>query len=105
MRFHDSNGHPMKEIGTRIMGYCCDRPEHIVFGRIVVRSLELWATKALECLELSGLFFRGSEDENVKSNADNGGLACEILEEVQTLPGLLCEESVVSGQLELKNQL
>ena len=44
------------------------------------RTLELWARRAIVCSELSGLFFRSSGDENVKSNVDDESLACDVAE-------------------------
>lgn len=35
MVLHHSNSNPKPDIGTRIMSYCCDRPDHVVFGKIV----------------------------------------------------------------------
>jgi hypothetical protein len=39
------------ELGTRIMGYCCRRTDDDVLERI----LELWAGKAIKCIELKKL--------------------------------------------------
>lgn len=43
------------------MEYCCDRPDHVVSGRIVK---ELWnlVQNAIECSMLSELFCRSMED-------------------------------------------
>lgn len=42
---------------------------------------------------------------NVQSSADDRGLPLKFQGETKALPGLLCDESVLSGHLELKNQL
>ena len=38
------------EVGTKIIEYCCDRHEHIVWG-VSWKDLDLCATKISECRE------------------------------------------------------
>lgn len=59
----------------------------------------------LSCSKLGKLFCRSFGDNNVEKVADEGGLACEVSERSKSLLGHLCEETMVSGQLEMKNQL
>lgn len=63
------------EVGTRILGYRCDRPDHVAFGRIVDRLWNYGLGKQLRVL-----FCRSLQYENVESSADDGGLTCEISE-------------------------
>lgn len=35
MVLHHSNSNLKPEISARIMSYCWDRPDHVVFGRVV----------------------------------------------------------------------
>lgn len=61
--------------------------------------------KAIEYRELSNLFCRSLEDKNIESSADSRSLAHNISEGSKPLLRHLCDGSVVSGQLGLKNQL
>lgn len=60
------------------MGYYCDTLTILFLGKIME---ELWKffRKAIECSELSGLLC-GSLEDNIESNAGEGGLTCEALE-------------------------
>lgn len=61
------------------MGYCFDRPDHIILGRIVeVLQTLIW--KGHQCSEINELFCRNFEDKNVVSDEDDGGLTCESSE-------------------------
>lgn len=41
------------EMGTRLVGYFCDQPDHVFWGRI-------WVGKATGCSNLNWLLFSGS---------------------------------------------
>lgn len=43
------------------------------------KCLELLDGNDIECSELSGLF-SGSSEDNAETNADDGGLACDVSE-------------------------
>lgn len=61
------------------MGYVCGRSDHAILVEYLGRSLELWARKAMDCLELSG-----NLEDNPKTRSDDGVLACEISEGSQS---------------------
>lgn len=46
-------------------------------------AFEFWSEKVMDCLELSGMFYAILEDKNVETNADDGGLACEVSEGIK----------------------
>jgi hypothetical protein len=75
----------------------------MMFWEDCEKTLEFWARKATECLKFGELFCRYMEDKNVESSVVDGSLAYQ--REAKSFPGHLCEESVVSGQLGLKNHL
>lgn len=67
--------HPKTEIGTRIVGYCDDRPGLVVSGWIVEGLWDFGLEKSLNVESSVGwLFCRGLGDKNVENSADNGGL-------------------------------
>ena len=94
----------LRQVGTRIVGYCCDRPDNVVL-RGIAGTVEFCVRKDIEYGELSELFFRSLEDKNVESSADGGGLAREDSEGSKDLYCHSCEESVASQQQGRKNQL
>lgn len=49
------------------------------WGQDCQRTLELWARKAIEISEFSGLFCGSLEQKNVGSSVDVGGVAHEAL--------------------------
>ena len=70
-----------------------------------MRALDLCSRKSIACSILGGLFCRQKEDKNVESPADEEAWLVTFHREAKMLQGHLCEKSVVSGQLELKNWL
>lgn len=52
---------------------------------------ELWAGKAIECSELSGLFCGSLQGKNIEKSEDVGGLACEVLEGSKDYLGHSCD--------------
>lgn len=69
------SGDPKTETGTRFMGDCWDRPDH-VRGRTVEESQSTGLEKPLS---LPG--FVSSEDKNTERNVNDRGLVCEVSEE------------------------
>lgn len=64
----------MTEISAKIMGCCCDQPDH-VFWEGLRRRLEVWVGNVTESSGLNGLLLYGNlEDKNAESNVDDGGL-------------------------------
>lgn len=57
-----------------------------MWGRTVV-ALELWTGKSIECSESSGVSCKTLQDKNVKSNAQNEGLACGVSKECKDSTG------------------
>ena len=53
--------------------------------------MKLWAREVIEHQELSGLFCRSLEDNNVKSSTDDGGLAYEVSEESKESYQTICQ--------------
>lgn len=50
--------------------------------------MKSWGRKVIECSEFSELLCRSLRDKNDEGNAEDGGLACEVLEErIKTLLG------------------
>jgi hypothetical protein len=47
--------------------------------------------KDIGCSELGKLFFGSPGEKNVESNADYGGLACEVLEGSLRISSRLCQ--------------
>jgi hypothetical protein len=43
-------------------------------------TLEVWPRNTMERLKFGELFHKNLEDKNVESNAEDGGLACEVSE-------------------------
>lgn len=47
----------LRQVGSKIVVYCCDRPDSVALGRIMEgRTLEVWARKSIECSKLYELF-------------------------------------------------
>lgn len=59
------------------MGYFCDRPDHVVLGRI---SWKFGLKSHGECSRLGELFCGSLKDKNLERNIDVGGLAFEVPE-------------------------
>ena len=57
----------------------------------------------MECWEFKGLFCQSFEDKSVEDSASDGGLTHKLSERNKVFTIHLCGESMVSGQLELKN--
>lgn len=55
-------------------------PDNVILGREYWRTLELWTGRAIVYLELNGLFWGILEGKNAEKKADDGTLACEVLE-------------------------
>lgn len=72
------------------MGYCFDRPVHIILGRIV-EVLQSLSSKNHPFSEINGLFCRNFEDKNVVSDEDDGGLTCESSEASKDYQNSLCD--------------
>lgn len=52
--FYYSNNKPSRtEVGSRKIGYCCDRSDHVA-GRI--GCLGFWVRKGIECTEITKVF-------------------------------------------------
>lgn len=82
----------------------------IVMTDLIMRfgaAFELWAGKAKEYSDLSGLFCGSLKDKRIERNVEYGGLACDISEGSKDSTGavhvVFVLESMVSGQLELKS--
>ena len=67
--------------------------------------MELWPTKAIEYSKLGELFYGSWEVRMLRAMQMVGAWLMKFQKKAKTLLGLLCEESVVSGQLELKSWL
>lgn len=92
------------EVCTKIVGYGDDTPDQDVLGRTIEGLWNFGIEKSLS-VESSELFCRNLEDKNAENNADNRGLACKVPEGSKDFTGHLCEESIMSGQLELMHKL
>ena len=64
----------------QILGYWCDRLDHVVWGEDRGRTLELCARKVIEYSVLGELFCGGLEYSNVEGSAEDERLACDVLE-------------------------
>lgn len=58
---------------------------NICFVKDYGAILKLWTRKTIECSEFGELFCGISKDQNVESNADEGGLDYEIQRPFKTL--------------------
>lgn len=74
------------EICTRIVGYVCDRSDHVIFDRIVE---EHWTRKGFECSKLSELFCGGLEDTSPWINEGLGRSRGNLESSFKNLLGLL----------------
>jgi hypothetical protein len=77
MVFHGSNKNPNENKLVPGMGCCCGRPDSVLVKFVEV----LWN------FELEKPSSGSLEDKNVESNADDGGLTCEISEVSLTIIG------------------
>jgi hypothetical protein len=64
-------------------------------GKDFVRTLGLWARKAIEYSELGELFSGNLEDKKIESSADEGGLACEVPEGILRVPKWLYQSRLL----------
>jgi hypothetical protein len=67
------------ELGTRGLGYFCDRPDHAFIWRNV--DLEIWKAVACFKCELMGHPSRSMEDCGAEGDLNCGDLALEVSEE------------------------
>lgn len=82
--------------------YCCNRPDHIVSGRTV--DLVWNFGLGIEYWEISELF-SGSLEDVLRAIQTMEAWLATFQREEKTLLGHLYEDSVVSGQLQLRSQL
>lgn len=51
-----------------------------LFGEDCGKNLEIWLEKSIALPKSAELFYGNLEDKNAESNADEGGLVCEVPE-------------------------
>ena len=89
---------------TRIVEYCCDRPHQCCWENCR-STLELWVTKAIECLKFGDCSVGAWKIRMLRTAQMMESWLVTTQRKANFFLGNLYEESVVSGQLELKSHL